>query len=496
MKRERTDFDSEIRSRRHNVTCFEDEIVTSQLRTDPEIIRNVIANILNVERVNFSKMFGRGAFGIVVGVCIPGDDREVVAAKISLSNSSRALQEMDQEAKMQKLFYENGLGPDVLGFSKNPLVLVMEALTGILGQWLELKRSQEELEYVSVEVLQLIQKMSELNLSHSDLHWGNIGYKDSISNLLLIDFGHAKTGSNRQLELAQIIRSTFSRYSKKRNPSNMSYLRNRFITEYKNHFLTNPDFDMSLEYWDLVCIRLKSSKTTDITSKDIEQLLLSVDMNVNEEEGNLQPACAPDLFTNSVITTQCSQSFGHILKSVINTLSYGSIKITNGELEIPGVPFSIQVFDEKTEVLYLEKLNNLKFHMRTHAHRFRLQDKINHREIVCLDLARCIIQELQILKIVLPLRLTFRFEVPEFATSNNIEIYHNTYLGAGTFEKGFVKFEKHGSLIMIHFNMGIGQYAEKEENVSHVSSFQTPLEDEDLGSEFDISPPSEWDLSA
>ena len=106
------------------------------------------------------------------------------------------------------------------------------------------------LDFIGSAIVQIIKKLDMENLTHGDLHWGNIGFQYLTSQSktaldqydvvqdgvivfqlapMIIDFGFASDKcSNPELELLQLMRSSSSEYGI-RCKENMDYLFNKYL---------------------------------------------------------------------------------------------------------------------------------------------------------------------------------------------------------------------------------------------------------------------------
>jgi hypothetical protein len=119
----------------------------------------------------------------------------------------------------------------------------MERLCGTIEDILQYKLNDKDLDVLLILIIRLLKKLCELNISHGDFHWKNIGFKfDKNKNgihLRLIDFEFGEFVCNPRLDVLQLIRSIDSKYAPNVNKDNREYLRNKLVDVYKNKFNKN-----------------------------------------------------------------------------------------------------------------------------------------------------------------------------------------------------------------------------------------------------------------
>ena len=129
---------------------------------------------LGVESISFQgellvgtiSILGKGYVGIVV---LGKLGRKKVAVKIRRSDSPR--KNLKKEAKLLQITNRYGVGPKLIDFSKN--FLVMEYLEGEkIGKWisnLKLKRDSSQIKVVIKKVLEDCYKLDMIGLDHGEL---------------------------------------------------------------------------------------------------------------------------------------------------------------------------------------------------------------------------------------------------------------------------------------------------------------------------------------
>jgi putative serine/threonine protein kinase len=108
-------------------------------------------------------VLGKGCVGIVV---IAHRNNEKLALKIRRVDADRSM--MQHEAEMLKIANSAGVGPRLLGVSKN--FLLMQFIDGdLLPKWLEKCRGRMHLKKVLREILEQCWRLDEAGLDHGEL---------------------------------------------------------------------------------------------------------------------------------------------------------------------------------------------------------------------------------------------------------------------------------------------------------------------------------------
>jgi hypothetical protein len=275
-----------LENRTRGKKCL-DNLKTVRKFQDPQIIRHAIKHMLQIQEVRFLTILGEGEDGIVFAICNPRIGSQLVVIKYLKSPIRQEHKDLtddqfekileiqslnvEHEFKMQQLFYEYGLAPKPIALHLKPNIIAMAKIDGTLDQLLQEKLSRESLKHILQGIIGLLLKMCTHGLSHRDLHLGNIGYeyryplemeesleRDAVLEqrtieFILIDFAYADNkGCEPEIELAQLIRTSFPEFSK--NPiaqQNMNYLRKVLIKLYKRNYYVNPEEENDVYYWDL-----------------------------------------------------------------------------------------------------------------------------------------------------------------------------------------------------------------------------------------------------
>jgi predicted Ser/Thr protein kinase len=235
--------------------CDDDDLLLMELsKYNTNEIREWISQLTKIKDVRFATMLGIGRNGIVFEICNPDISSQRIIVKFDKNQK-----DFQHEFKMQELFYESGFAPKPIGTIHS--IFIMGKIDGTLGQLLKLSLSNEILDQIIFGVTDLLFRMCDANVSHKDMHWDNIGYVINIEtkqiHYILIDFGMAQLGCNPQIELAQLIRTTFF---KLRNVQNMKYLQDHFIILFETNF---PDVKVehNRKFWDRLYITLLKHDT-------------------------------------------------------------------------------------------------------------------------------------------------------------------------------------------------------------------------------------------
>jgi tRNA A-37 threonylcarbamoyl transferase component Bud32 len=206
-------------------------------------------------------ILGTGSFGTVLSICY---NKYQYAVKMETNVDETV--HFEHEFKMQTLFYNLGLAPKPLHFIpesfKYPSMIVMNELDGLLINWLkESTRTIDELDYIMREIIRILVTLTQNNVMHRDLHFGNIGYilnpnSRTGFDLFLIDFGLSQTGSNLEIELVSLILSTYRHIHES---ANFEYLKNALMELYVKSIEEDMDANQRvgellqepIEFWEL-----------------------------------------------------------------------------------------------------------------------------------------------------------------------------------------------------------------------------------------------------
>jgi len=108
-------------------------------------------------------VLGKGCVGVVVIAYIDG---EKAALKVRRVDAGRS--RMQREAEMLKIANSAGVGPRLLGVSKN--FLLMQFIDGdLLPKWLENRKGKAEVRKVLRDVLEQCWRLDEAGLDHGEL---------------------------------------------------------------------------------------------------------------------------------------------------------------------------------------------------------------------------------------------------------------------------------------------------------------------------------------
>jgi len=164
-----------------------------------------------------TSVLGCGAFGCALGLTASDGSGQTAAMKLAVD---RDLTFMD-EVLAQRAFAAAGLAPKILGQSctlrsratnTNVAIggVVMERISGTLNSYLtkrneEIENSSEDAikalaNDIASQIFYILDSLRHYNLTHGDMHFGNIGFTYDPSNtvsgikLTLIDFGYSAVG--------------------------------------------------------------------------------------------------------------------------------------------------------------------------------------------------------------------------------------------------------------------------------------------------------------
>lgn len=246
-----------------NETCTENPRERANVKSflefnDEEMARweSLIREKLNITDFVVVKILGVGSYGVTVWLCNPQISPDGFVVKVSI-NAKNTRERFRAEFEAQRVFARHGLAPKPLfyhidstktGFT---FMLMHKLHGGILVDLLEEDLTTNELNIIVNKLIQLINRMCKLGLSHRDLHYANIGYDNldvllNITNLHLqvIDFGFAKTDEcNERLEYVQLIRFSIPMSYSTLYYRNMFYMHGVLTAYYCSRFGT-PKFDM------------------------------------------------------------------------------------------------------------------------------------------------------------------------------------------------------------------------------------------------------------
>jgi hypothetical protein len=250
-KVDRTDVEGNIRKLRIKL----DQMTGRKELSDKEIktIFNKYSKNLNKcipEDYEIKKFIGKGVNGSVYLICKNASSEE--NCRIIKIQKIKDKKLIENEIRMQKLFYSKGLAPKIhnvcnFKMNKNNYILIdMEPIFGTLDTLLTKKLDTKFLRELLTWVTNYIKKLCELNLTHGDFHWGNFGYNvkptGKLSNIL-IDFSWSSAKKcNPRLEFIQLLRtSTFDNIEKNNSKYLEDSLYEIYTKEYNNKLLKNND---------------------------------------------------------------------------------------------------------------------------------------------------------------------------------------------------------------------------------------------------------------
>jgi len=184
------------------VSCRELVSIISYPReiTDRELIERLkeleilnVSSILPGGRVKIGKfsILGKGSVGLVVRVENKNNNKPC-ALKIRRSDANRI--SMEREAKLQQAANSIGVGPTIIGYSGN--FILMELIDGIsIGDWINDQRiTRDQIRKVIINTLEQCYKLDRANLDHGELsHITNHVLVSENGNSYIIDFETSST---------------------------------------------------------------------------------------------------------------------------------------------------------------------------------------------------------------------------------------------------------------------------------------------------------------
>jgi serine/threonine protein kinase len=124
-----------------------------------------------------------GANGAVYLICNKKNNGDCKALKIAILENKEKIDDFLAEVKYNQIFAQYNLGPKIYSHKIFPFkqdtygLIVMEKIDGTLEDLLKTRKSKEVLDTIMNWIEYSIKMMCKYNLTHGDLHWGNIGYK-------------------------------------------------------------------------------------------------------------------------------------------------------------------------------------------------------------------------------------------------------------------------------------------------------------------------------
>lgn len=196
------------------------------------------------------------------------------AIKVQIGNKQR----LNKEVRAQKAFERKGLAPKVLRYcSFKPVprlslkehnrmndslpgksvpfqteveddadsnlvhVIIMEEIDGVLGAWLRLVKSEDQLKEKARQIVAVMKAFQKHKLTHGDLHLNNIGWKyinksKTRMKLMPIDFGRSHIGhAYTNVDMGSLMRTIDSTFRSRVPPNNrrslVKYIRDISIEE-------------------------------------------------------------------------------------------------------------------------------------------------------------------------------------------------------------------------------------------------------------------------
>jgi hypothetical protein len=195
------------------------------------------------------KYLGGGHYGKVLSLCKDNNNGQCKAIKIILANPDTDYVSPDKEISNQKYASTQRLAPKIHRMCRQDTArfILMDKVDGVFEMLLRNKKHDWELDVVFDEIKLLLKRLCKTNITHGDLHWGNVGYmiktdddtKKSYADIILIDFGHSYIGKcNTRLDLIQLIRTSNHDMTPVSHPYNLDYLYKKlfklYVKKYNN----------------------------------------------------------------------------------------------------------------------------------------------------------------------------------------------------------------------------------------------------------------------
>lgn len=217
---------------------------------DANKLCDTLTNMLKCSRTRgwkVTKFLAAGEFGQVFRVVKNDGARAVMKVQVG------AVNDIEREVRTQKSFHRKNLAPKIIAYCqfkpKKHLrwsdhlklkklvkdddeanvpyqreghlvhIILMEEIDGVVGNWLHLQRSNEQLGKLTFHIMDLVQSMIEQKLTHADLHLWNIGYvytdaSKKFMTLMPIDFGRSVVGHvNSAMDLCAILRVLHKKFN-------------------------------------------------------------------------------------------------------------------------------------------------------------------------------------------------------------------------------------------------------------------------------------------
>jgi putative serine/threonine protein kinase len=152
-----------------------------------------VSSILPGGRVQIGKfnILGKGSVGLVVRVENKNNNKPC-ALKIRRSDANRS--SMEREAKLQKAANSIGVGPTIIGYSGN--FILMELIDGSsIGEWINHHGiTRDQIRKVVINTLEQCYKLDRANIDHGELsHITRHVLVSENSNSHIIDFDTSST---------------------------------------------------------------------------------------------------------------------------------------------------------------------------------------------------------------------------------------------------------------------------------------------------------------
>ena len=205
--------------------------------------RDLVAAVTESARapIDFVRRMGSGRFSRVYEIC----NRDKPSLRCIVKHVTSGSQaDVKEEYDFQLLCHGAGLAVRPYSLGLRPKFIAMERIDQTLADFLRNRQPEDVLQKVLFTVIDLIYRLADLNITHGDMHWENIGfiYKMGILSCervpVLLDFGSARHGAHAEAEMVQLIRTAYplGKENMIQDPYNRKWLRDRLLTIYQNNF--------------------------------------------------------------------------------------------------------------------------------------------------------------------------------------------------------------------------------------------------------------------
>ena len=184
-----------------------------------------------------TKELGSGDFGTTYAMCNRENSDLCYAVKVI--RKVREKTEVEYEFAIQRKFAQAGIAPDVIGNKPyfynykggHFAIIVMQRIDGVLDELLVTTLKPADLDLIFRELMKIVIRLAQNNLTHGDMHPGNVSYvftRNSENTLTvrlqLIDFGWSLVG-----EASPATETTKILYTLQGNKKNTKWLEKNIL---------------------------------------------------------------------------------------------------------------------------------------------------------------------------------------------------------------------------------------------------------------------------